>query len=79
MQPLPVLIPVRDIDTNIERDAVSNRQENMILINERDDLSLGRIVFNGALLKTHSMAGCFMAVTPDEDGYLNMPDNLKVI
>ncbi|XP_028405416.1 dynein heavy chain domain-containing protein 1-like isoform X2 [Dendronephthya gigantea] len=74
-QPLPVMIPVTDIDTNFERDL--SKEEDMILMKDQDDLSLGHIVFNGALLKTHSMAGCFMAVTPDKDGYLNIPDNLK--
>lgn len=50
-----------------------------VLIKERVDHSHGSIVFDGRLLKTHSMAGCFMTVTPRNDGHLNVPDNLKVL
>ena len=51
----------------------------MILIKEPSNISLGSIVFDGCLLKTHSMAGCFMTVTPHDDGHLDLPDNLKVL
>jgi hypothetical protein len=77
-QPLPVSIPVPEIEPNSDCKAISDKEEDTILIKQPSDHSLGSIVFNGSLLKTHSMAACFMTVTPDNDGYLNVPENLKV-
>ena len=59
-------------------EAVTGKDEDVVSIRQPSDPSLGNIVFNGTLLRSHRMAGCFMTVTPDNDGYLNMPDNLKV-
>ena len=76
--PLPVSVPGGEHQPSSDNRDVSDEEGDMILIKQRSDHSLGSIVFDGCLLKTHSMAGCFMTVTPDHDGHLNLPDNLKV-
>ena len=73
---MPISVPV--IKLNNDRESTSDTEEDAVLIKEAGDRSLGNIVFDNMLLKTHSMAGCFMTITPDKDGYLNLPDNLKV-
>ncbi len=77
-QPLPVSIPVTELEPNSDRENICDKEDDMILIKQQSEHSLGSIVFNGSLLKTNAMAGCFMTVTPDNDGHLNAPDNLKV-
>ena len=74
---MPISIPV--FEPNSDSETTSDTEKDVILIKQPGDSSLGNIVFDNTLLKTHSMAGYFMTITPDNDGYLNVPDNLKVI
>lgn len=73
---MPISIPVTEPTSGCE--TTSDTEEDIILIKQPGDSSLGNIIFDNTLLKTHSMAGCFMTITPDNDGHLNVPDNLKV-
>ena len=76
--PLPVSNPIKDIHSKPECELEADDDVDVI-INHLEGTSLGSIVFNGCLLKTHSMAGCFMTITPTDDGFIDVPENVKVI